>query len=904
MIRTLSKRGLNLEEYCRDKDQELKGVIDKRHFMYMLKQLRLPFTKKELLEVAQRYTLPSNHYAVAIDYESFIRDAGLAIKSSSMYGNECETLSGNEVVDLSIYSVVLMDVKRMILETARSLNKSHEDFHRMFARWDHEGVGSVTATQFLRVLARLQINLSDNDQDFLIELLDTNGMSDFLNSKQYSKIFFQLGMGRIDFESLLAFCLDDLENTIDNNRSPRFSEKSNFDKDNSLANFDEDVVMKRAVDNDDALKLSWSSHLSHGAPYKNSVNRMRPNTASSRISTSASQHLLTQNANSYTDSNENFLSVHSKQSNDAFLSHSNNPSSGTLAKQRPLTASARFPSGDAQARQKILSKEDEVDVPIDDGDDEGHNDRVTEQNTLGVGEYMENYYDVPFISTDSGKELPLDTPHSNVAYDYQDFGSLNDTTLITADQDHTSYVTGPLTDSSNQAYNLLSPPGHYQNSAPVASKEWPGLIRPQVKFVQAQYSHPFSNSDVVNGVHHDDKMIGKGETGQAAQNKNEFETKNHACEIYDMSVQINYDQNQMSAIHQQQQALELRVKLNNISKQIILKLRNFLIEKHLKGAKIYDLFELFVQSGRLFFDSVDLLNALAKLNISTSLAVTNIVIMHLAIDGKDKVSYGEFKVFVTDVDHKILEKLVLGQLAFQLERQGRVYEQLFRTCMTDSAIEVKSSKFSSQMNQIPYTNYLQSSYEASRKIKNNGMIGALEFQNALLKLGLKLNAHDLDRLSVRFDIHGGGLCAVSRFIDMVEGSTQWKQALSKVRIQEEAVAEAHILREKLRSQENATGYDNNNLSTCGHAGSQVMPTNVITEELLAMAEYLGIRPITEEHMLWIAADALRAPLPVSWSMMTDSRGRIYFYNQISKQSRWEHPLDPHFRKLRDDYRSM
>lgn len=60
--------------------------------------------------------------------------------------------------------------------------------------------------------------------------------------------------------------------------------------------------------------------------------------------------------------------------------------------------------------------------------------------------------------------------------------------------------------------------------------------------------------------------------------------------------------------------------------------------------------------------------------------------------------------------------------------------------------------------------------------------------------------------------------------------------------------------------------------------------------------------LSEQNMLWIAADALKAPLPVSWSAQKDSDGRTYFHNHLTNQSRWEHPLDPHFRKLRDKYR--
>lgn len=45
-----------------------------------------------------------------------------------------------------------------------------------------------------------------------------------------------------------------------------------------------------------------------------------------------------------------------------------------------------------------------------------------------------------------------------------------------------------------------------------------------------------------------------------------------------------------------------------------------------------------------------------------------------AVDGFDKVSYGEFKVFVLDSDHKLLELNVQEQLAQQLEQHGRGYQ--------------------------------------------------------------------------------------------------------------------------------------------------------------------------------------------------------------------------------------
>lgn len=88
----------------------------------------------------------------------------------------------------------------------------------------------------------------------------------------------------------------------------------------------------------------------------------------------------------------------------------------------------------------------------------------------------------------------------------------------------------------------------------------------------------------------------------------------------------------------------------------------------------------------------------------------------------------------------------------------------------------------------------------------------------------------------------------------------------------------------------------------GIGGSNGQQINDLSEEMIAMCEYLGIRVLSERYMLWIAADALKAPLPVNWIALKDANGRTFFYNHLTNQSKWEHPLDPHFRKLRDKYR--
>lgn len=108
--------------------------------------------------------------------------------------------------------------------------------------------------------------------------------------------------------------------------------------------------------------------------------------------------------------------------------------------------------------------------------------------------------------------------------------------------------------------------------------------------------------------------------------------------------------------------------------------------------------------------------------------------------------------------------------------------------------------------------------------------------------------------------------------------------------QDEALEEGDYLRQQLHSLHN-----NPNPS-----GTNSLPQ--LPEELISMCEYLGIRVLSEPNMVWIAADALKAPLPVSWTAQKDNSGRTYFYNHLTNQTKLEHPLDPHFRKLRDKYR--
>ncbi|KAG3163780.1 hypothetical protein PI124_g5886 [Phytophthora idaei] len=61
---------------------------------------------------------------------------------------------------------------------------------------------------------------------------------------------------------------------------------------------------------------------------------------------------------------------------------------------------------------------------------------------------------------------------------------------------------------------------------------------------------------------------------------------------------------------------------------------------------------------------------------------------------------------------------------------------------------------------------------------------------------------------------------------------------------------------------------------------------------------LGIDPTHDTEFLWIARESLVAPLPGGWYHVTASEtGQPYYYNEISGESRWDHPCDDQFRQL-------
>ena len=119
---------------------------------------------------------------------------------------------------------------------------------------------------------------------------------------------------------------------------------------------------------------------------------------------------------------------------------------------------------------------------------------------------------------------------------------------------------------------------------------------------------------------------------------------------------------------------EPRDHLMLLANQSLLTMRELVIARHCTGKSLHDIYQHFDRKGKLYIDAKDLMQGLSDLRIETSEKVADLMISILAIDGHDKVSYGEFAVFVTDPEHQELEYNVREQLAEQLERQGRDFQ--------------------------------------------------------------------------------------------------------------------------------------------------------------------------------------------------------------------------------------
>lgn len=292
----------------------------------------------------------------------------------------------------------------------------------------------------------------------------------------------------------------------------------------------------------------------------------------------------------------------------------------------------------------------------------------------------------------------------------------------------------------------------------------------------------------------------------------------------------------------------------------------------------------------------------------------------LALDGGDRLSFGEFAVFVSDPYHSELEAQVCQQAAEHLEALGRrsfnldavfrkhpgpvrknpqssmgttqsgptVGDEINAVVRTDQHRAAMASQ-AKDLYQAPFDGEGCSGVQAAITGTEGQpfplpvqhahcercdlhVVSAANFVAGLETLGLRLSASDTRRLLVRFDVHGDGFLSTGRFAAMIEKSRPWIQALAWLAHQEEADEEADAC---LRAHQL-------------HGRWPTVGEQALSDDVVQMARYIGIRVSSDAALLWIATDALAAPKPAGWAMYQDQEGRWFYHNELTGEpSVWQ-----------------
>eukprot|EP00794_Sanderia_malayensis_P011078 gene11078-12246_t len=69
------------------------------------------------------------------------------------------------------------------------------------------------------------------------------------------------------------------------------------------------------------------------------------------------------------------------------------------------------------------------------------------------------------------------------------------------------------------------------------------------------------------------------------------------------------------------------------------------------------------------------------------------------------------------------------------------------------------------------------------------------------------------------------------------------------------------------------------------------------QEILDYADVIGLDPVKDKDLLWIARQGIVAPLPSDWKPCQDENGELYYFNFSTGDSVWDHPCDEYFREM-------
>jgi Ca2+-binding EF-hand superfamily protein len=833
MIRVLVQKGLNLEEYFRVSNYltlphltsppggggersaggagdggsggSESGMMDKEIFLTILRKLDLPFTSKDLMIFCHRYSISS----LQIDYELFINDIQRGLDGDDSLGGNSSSGGHQTSGGPTPRFHLVHDLKLMLLESKDILNKSYDDIYRMFSRWDNYGTGMVTITQFFRVLSQLHIHFNDQDQDFLVDLLDSDGQ------------------GKVDFEGLLAYCFS---SEIEFNRIPS----------HVMANPNTATLTNTSDQTTDEC-LSMSGSTGNGTA-STSRNMKRPHTASAfrghTSYTSADATGYHTESRSYSDDLNDSSPHHGgAMTYDIQVPNSTN----SPANRRPLTASARVLNGEYKARPK-------------------NNNSGMEQPTSGIRNLHR---------PQSARPIPHDESHFILEIN-----------------------------SDNEDDDAFPPPSHRSASS------YDPIIMPDIKGQGAPHQLPQSQSLLlISPVSHEKSHKTSSTLTNTTLGQSSLEISAagsilsspggltypmpypHIASLPPTSSAPPPPSQYQNPLLQPSSQRPLSATTPHLitAKSNLRSVLSIYLRK--TGLSIHELFNLFDNKNVRFFGAVELTEACRQyFNLNLSPTVASALISSMAVDGYERVSYSDLLVFITDPIYQELEEKLQKQIGEQLEQHGREYQYLLFSVLSQDIHPHGAPSSSSSASLPPGATTNGNGGGSGGGTNTSGIVSSESFQHSLTKLGFTLSADEIDRIVTKYDTHGTKKCSVSRFMSMLQNNPHWKFALETISCHEEAIEECQIVRQRTNSHSR-------------HVVSYNYPP-----EMIDMCEYLGIRILSEPELLWIVEEAVNAPLPEGWTIHHNQEGKTYFYHKKQNVTRWDHPLDPYFRKLRDENR--
>jgi Ca2+-binding EF-hand superfamily protein len=932
MLHVLLRRGLNFDEMLRSYMEEGVEWISRDNFYRACMALGLPFTSKQLYAIFHTYQVDHNYLnteALLNDLFSRMEGSVYAPRSADSVSSSDMLLNGGDTVvwDGPNAGVsILVNLRRMILEASERTARSFDDIYRMFSRWDVGGTGTVTATQFLRVLSHLHVQFSEQDQDLLVELLDTNGE------------------GRVDFDSLMTFCIGEENNNLDTLDKFSTYNPHYLGEDHTIGASVESGEAAKSIDPEVPVAAPPSpmasshhqpvtgrrklEHASSGivdlSVVKPPGGRIRPRTAS--VDSNRPQQLreevqrIQNNSNRLTVISTDASSGQSSDPQYAVESPGNmNRASNLKQPRRPLTANARVPDTVSIKKRSAKSSDgmptmDEfvVDVLSDDDiiDDDGDPNVFTpiEQITGGgVGRKSFEH------SNDASYQANVDAKNADVRF-------LSYEQVVPPIQDHSHQFLNKGSDAAvNGAFDSMT---YDSLNLRQSGESSPTNIPMYINEAQGGYvSSSLPHYKLVSEEPHDIHALSVGPYGLNNQvlpiiqpPQGYFGRVSEQPVLREVSAFTHLDANTYGSYSKPRGAetqLELKSSMRPQAPDttsytaapfdgrrsgfaLVKALRKEILNRHKNSGKtLYEIFRSFDIIGNRYFGPKDVQRAASGfgLRVDDSEAVEMIEV--LGLDGEHRVSFGEFAVFITDPDFAILQHKANNLIAQQYKLHGREYQlRLYNTLMLSSA----------------NNDHVRAAAAPNSNAVATGFIEKTLFEKALIDLGLverpnpvkrKSGSHllshvEVSRLAVRYDTHGRDQCSVAKFLRTLQSSEEWKRAEHYVSLMEEAAEEAQTAREELFQSPDKS-----------QDGLYRSPNGIIlNEELIDMAEYLGIRILSEPYLLWIVDSALRAPLPEGWSTHTDKKGRSFYFNRVSGISQWDHPADDEFRRLIDEYRAV